>query len=111
MKVRAVLPQGIVLTGKILPDNQISNFSMDNGSREIVWSAGDIQAGASSQPLSFQVSLTPNNSQKGGTVTLINQATISGEDQFTGAATQSSVSLVNTSLPDDQSNSGGGIVQ
>ncbi len=115
VKVKAVLPQGVALTGKILPDNQISNFSMDNNSREIIWSAGDFSAGtgvSSAGPsLSFQVSLTPNKSQKGGTVNLINQATISGEDQFTNSTTQSTASLVDTSLPDDQSNSGGGIVQ
>ncbi|MEK7658399.1 MAG: hypothetical protein AAB352_00860 [Patescibacteria group bacterium] len=115
VKVRAVLPQGVVLTGKILPDNQIANFSMDNGSREIVWSAGDISAGAgisSSGPsLFFQVSSTPSSFQKGGTASLIGQATIFGEDQFTNSTAQSNAPAADTNLPDDQNNSGGGIVQ
>ena len=43
IKVRAVLPQGVTLTA-VLPDNQISNFSLDSASREIVWLAGNLAA-------------------------------------------------------------------
>ena len=115
VKVRAVLPENVSLTGQILPQNELSNFSFDSASREIVWSAGDILAGTgvNGDPvfLSFQISLTPSNSQKGSVVPLIGTAYITGENQFTGTTITTSDLGVNTSLPDDFANSGGGIVQ
>lgn len=115
VKVKAVLPQNISLTGQILPQDQLSSFSFDSASREIVWSAGDILAGTgvNGDPvsLSFQVSLTPSALQKGATAPLIGEVNISGENQFTGTVITAKDSAVNTSLPDDFANSGGGIVQ
>jgi hypothetical protein len=114
-RVRAILSENVSLTGQILPQDELSNFSFDSASREIVWSAGDILAGTgvNGDPvsLSFQVSLTPSPSQKGSTAPLIGQVQISGENQFTNTIITSQDSGVNTSLPDDFSNSGGGIVQ
>ena len=118
VKIRAILPQNVRLTGKISPENEFSNFLFDNNSREIVWNISGgaiITAGAgivSNAPsISFQVSLTPDNSQKGNIVPIIGEASISAEDQFTSAVTQGKTLPVNTSLPDDQANSGGGVVQ
>jgi len=115
VKVRAVLPENISLTGQIFPQNELSNFSFDSASREIVWSAGDILAGTgvNGDPvfLSFQISLTPSSSQKGSLASLIKDVYISGENQFTGTTITASDSGVNTSLPDDFANSGGGVVQ
>ncbi len=115
VKVRAVLPEGVTLTAKIVPDDQISRFSFDSTSREIVWSVGDLPAGTggtSSQPeVTFQVSLTPSVIQKGMVASLIGSATASGEDQSTGATISATAPAINTSLPDDQSNSGGGVVK
>lgn len=89
MKVRATLPPGVTLTGKISPDNQISKFSFDSTSREIVWMvADDLTAGTGvlSTPPSifFQISLTPNASQTGRPITIVNKPKITGEDQWTG---------------------------
>ena len=82
VKVRLVLPQGAVLTGQISPENQSSNFSMDNTSREVIWSVGSLAAGTgvtnSGPQLSFQVSSLPGAS--------IGPATVLGEDQSTGAS-------------------------
>ena len=98
-----------------MPQDESSNFSFDSASREIVWSAGDIAAGTgvNGDPVSFsfQVSLTPDGLQKGSTAPLIGQVQISGENQFTNTAVSSQDSEVNTSLPNDFANSGGGIVQ
>ena len=113
--MRAILPESVSLTGQILPQDESSNFSFDSVSREIVWSAGDILAGTgvNGDPvsLSFQVSLTPSVSQKGLSAQLIGQVHISGENQFTNTIITSQDSGVNTSLPDDFANSGGGIVK
>jgi hypothetical protein len=115
VKVKATLPQGVSLTGKIMPQDQSANFSYDSASREIVWSAGDILSGTgvNGDPvlLSFQVSITPAISQKGSVAPIIGQVQISGENQFTNTAITAQDSGVNTSLPDDFANSGGGIVQ
>ncbi|MGA2418104.1 MAG: hypothetical protein ABSF55_02610 [Candidatus Staskawiczbacteria bacterium] len=115
VKVKATLPQNVSLTGKIMPTDESSNFSFDSASREIVWSAGDILAGTgvSGDPvsLSFQISLTPDSSQKGAVAPLIGQVQISGENQFTNTTITAQDSGVDTSLPDDFADSGGGIVQ
>lgn len=89
VKVRATLPSGVVLTGMISPDSQISKFSFDSTSREIVWSvADDLTAGAGVSTVAptvlFQISLTPSYSQAGRAITLINKPKITGEDQWTG---------------------------
>lgn len=115
VKVKAVLPQNVSLTGKIMPEDQSSSFSFDSASRQIVWSVGDVLAntGINGDPisLSFQISLTPDASQKGSTAQLIGQAQISGENQFTNTTTTAQDSAVTTALPDDFAHSGGGIVQ
>lgn len=115
VKVKTTLPQNITLTGQIMPQNELSNFSFDSASREIVWSTGDIAAGTgvNGDPVtfSFQISLTPDSSQKGSTAPLIGQVQISGENQFTNTTVISQDSAVSTALPNDFANSGGGIVQ
>jgi len=115
VKVKAKLPQNVTLTGKIMPPDESSKFSFDSASREIVWSAGDILAGTGVRgdpyTISFQVSLTPSSSQKGSTASLIGQVQITGENQFTNTIITAQDAGVNTSLPDDFVNSGGGIVQ
>ena len=115
VKVKAILSKNVVLTGKIMPQDESSNFSYDSASRQIVWSAGDILAGTgvTGDPvsLSFQISLTPDSSQKGTAASLIGQVQISGENQFTNTTITAQDSGVSTNLPDDFANSGGGIVQ
>jgi len=49
--------------------------------------------------------------QQGALAPLIGSATISGEDQSTGVVILNKVSGISTDLPDDKSNSGGGMVQ
>lgn len=111
VKIKAILPQGISLTGFIFPESELSRFTLDSQSRELVWSVGDLKAGESSQPMSFQVSLTPASYQQSRVVDLIGQAVVYGEDQFTNAAIQNTSPAVTTNLPDDKPNSGKGIIQ
>ena len=112
IKARAVLPQGVVLTGKISPESQSPKFTYDSGTKELVWSIGDLSAGSTdSATISFQVSLVPLPSQKGGVAQLVGEAIISGEDQFTQRTTESRTPAIDTSLPDDPAASGKGTVQ
>lgn len=109
IKVKAILPQNVYLVDNIYPQDQGVNFSFDNKSRQIVWSAGDLASGAMVR-LTFQVALTPASYQVGNVASLMGSATVYGDDQFSGATVQNTAPAVNTSLPDDSLNSGGGFV-
>jgi uncharacterized repeat protein (TIGR01451 family) len=115
VKVKAILGENVSLTGRIRPENEYANFSFDSASHEIVWSPGDILSGTgvNGDPvsLSFQVSFTPLESQKGLVAQLIGKAQVSGENQFTNITTTATDFAVTTALPNDLAHSGGGIVQ
>jgi len=102
VKVKAILPEEVKLTGEIMPTNESSNFSFDSSSREIVWSVGDVLAGTgvNGDPimLAFQISLTPTNSQKGLVAQLIGKATIAGENQFTASEITATAPAVNSGV-------------
>jgi len=102
VKIRAVLPENVKLTGKIFPTTEFSNFSFDSNSREVVWSAGNIlsNTGVNGDPIgiSFEISLTPLSSQVGSVALLAGQAIIEGENQFTGTNSTSKTSGIDTTL-------------
>jgi len=88
VKVKAILAPGVTLTGKILPSNEVSNFSLDSASRQIVWTVADtLPAGtgtSSTAPgINFQISFTPGLNQA-SPMPLISKLEITGEDQYTG---------------------------
>lgn len=105
VKVKALLPQNVELTGKIFPEDQSQRFSFDSGSREIIWDVGDLEVGTgvltSAPNIAFQVSLVPLTTQKGDLAVLIKEAKISGEDEWTEQILESTSSEINTTLPDD----------
>ena len=119
VKVKAVLPSNVRLTGKIFPEEETSKFSFDSQSREIVWSVRDneiMEAGTgvlnSAPNIAFQVALRPSNSQKGEASLIIGKARISGDDQWTDTMIESTSFSIDTALPDDPSVSGDqGIVE
>jgi hypothetical protein len=84
VKVKATLPLGATLGDSITPEDQANNFTWDSNSREMVWLAGDLVAGATTD-LTIQVTL-PLGAQNP-----ISQESISGEDQFTGVPVQGSI--------------------
>ena len=103
VKVKAVLPPNVRLTGKIFPQEESSNFSFDDLSREIVWSVRDGQAMKAGDGIltpapniSFQVAITPTSDQKNGNDLLIGKATISGEDQWTGEKIEETADEIKT---------------
>lgn len=116
VKVKAVLPPNVAITGKFSPSDESANFSFDSASRQIVWSVGDVLAGTGVKgdpvSLSFQVSLTPKSSQKGAAASLIGPATVTGENQFTNTTISSIDGGKDTSLqPGFWPDSSSGIVQ
>lgn len=82
IKAKVVIPAGVTLGDNISPEAEISHFSWDVKSREIIWLVGNLAPGATKE-LSFEVTLPFGGSQPTG------QATVSGEDQFTGSQIQS----------------------
>jgi len=107
VKIKAVLPSGSLLTGKIFPEEQAEKFAFDSESREIVWTIGDVEAGQGildqlpSINIAFQISFTPEDSQKGTFPEIISQAEITGEDAWTGEILSFISPAKNTSLSDD----------
>ncbi len=105
VKVKAVLPQNVELSGKIFPEEMASKFAFDSQSREIVWSVGDLERGTGilkpGPTIAFQVAFTPQESQKGQTAAIISQAEIEGLDSWTEKNLKSSFVAVSTILPDD----------
>ena len=119
VKVKAVLPSNVRLTGKIFPEEESSKFAFDNHSREIVWmvkNSETMEAGTGvlnpTPIISFQVALKPTSGQIGKTPQIIGKAMITGEDQWTEGVVEGESSAIDTTLPDDSSISPGqGIVQ
>jgi len=105
VKVKASLPPQISLTGKIFPEEEASKFSFDSESREIVWSAGDLERGegilSPGPNIAFQVEFLPESSQIGSTPEIIGQAKIEGLDSWTETILQFTTPALRTNLPDD----------
>ncbi len=109
VKVKAMLPSNVRLTGKIFPEEENTKFTFDNQSREIVWSVRDnemMEAGTGvlnpAPNIAFQVALTPTSKQKGEVASIINEARISGEDQWTETIIENIAPAIDTTLPDDE---------
>ena len=105
IKVKAILPEGVELTGKIFPKEEVAKFSFDSQSREIVWHVGDLKRGAGifkpGKTLVFQIKFTPREFQRGQTPEIISRAKISGEDQWSETILEAEAPSINTTLPDD----------
>ena len=91
VKVKATLPSDVNLFGNVSPESESSKFAFDSGSREIIWMVGDMEAGTGifneAPNISFQVTLTSGQ-------TIISEATITGEDQWTESFIQSKASEI-----------------
>lgn len=103
-KVKAILPPEVKLTGRIFPED--ARLTFDSLSREIVWMTGDLEPGLGtlnpSPSVAFQISLTPDFSQRGQTPELIGSAKITGQDIWTEQILETASMSINTTLPDDQ---------
>ncbi len=114
VKVKAILPEQVRLTSKIFPEE--ARMTYDSKSREIVWEIGDIEAGKGvlddGVNCAFQIVFIPTEEQRGSSAILINQARISGRDEWTGQIIEAVASSTDTILPDDKTMiEGSGIVQ
>ncbi|MFH1820806.1 MAG: hypothetical protein ABH805_02745 [Candidatus Nealsonbacteria bacterium] len=103
MRVKAVLGEGVRLSGRIFPEG--ARFTFDSNSREVTWELENLDAGkgvlGAGPSIAFQIVLTPYIYQANQPVILVNEAVVSGEDQFTEQITQAYSSSTDTTLPDD----------
>lgn len=106
VKVKAILPVEVALSGKIFPEESSSKFSFDSESREIVWLVGDLDRGKGVSDvgpnISFQVVFTPTYDQRGRTAEIVRDTTVSGEDSWTGTSIGAAAPAINTALPNDK---------
>ncbi len=109
VKIRATLPENVELTGKILPEEEVDKFSFDPESREVVWvvTENTMRAGEGvlNDPprVTFQVKLTPTETQRGFSATVIGKVQIKGEDKWTEMRIEAIDEPIDTTLPDDSS--------
>ncbi len=102
-KVSAFLPPNVKWTGFTNPDSE--NVTYDKGTGEVVWNIGDMKSGigvnSSARNASFQVAITPSITQLGSEINLLNEATISGTDAYSGARIGEVKSPVTTNITSD----------
>lgn len=84
VKVVATLPPRVNFKNLIFPKNE--DITFNSSTREVVWNVGNLTRGAgiisSLREASFQVSYTPSLSEVGLSPVLVNQATLTGHDDF-----------------------------
>ena len=100
VKVKAVLPSQVKLTGKIIPED--SRLTFDSQSREIVWEIGDLGVGAgilnSTPKVAFQIAIIPDFSQWDQVFQLVGEVTITAEDNWAQASIENTTPAIDTSL-------------
>lgn len=102
-KVAATIPLYVKWLSQVSPASE--NISFNSASSEIIWDAGDIEAGAGiSSPqreAAFQISFLPSLSQEGQSPVILNEATLSGRDSFTSATVGETRPPLTTTLKTD----------
>jgi hypothetical protein len=102
-RVSAFLPPNVKWTGYTSPDTE--KITYDKGTGEVVWNIGDMRAGVGgsspSRDVSFQIAITPSITQLGSEINLLNEATISGIDAFSGARVGEVKNPVTTNITSD----------
>lgn len=84
VKVNSTLPPWVNFVGTILPSSEA--LAYNSSTKEIVWDVDRIPRGTgitgASRSVSFQVSISPSLSQVGTSPVLINEAILTGHDDF-----------------------------
>jgi hypothetical protein len=100
-KIEATLPSYVEWLGNTTPTSE--KIIYDKDSRTITWEIGKILAGGgisgSLRKVSFQVGLTPSLSQVGESPSVVNLATFTGRDTFTGKDVTLSNNPVTIAVP------------
>lgn len=108
-QVIATLPPYVTWLGQTSPSTE--NVSYDQPSGTITWNVGAVQTytnGSSNRrEVDFQISLQPSLDQAGMAPTIVNQATLTATDRFTGASLSDTQEPLTTSFSTDPGFVGG----
>ena len=103
--VRSSLPGWVKFAGSVSPANE--NFAYNSSTREITWNVGNIPRGTGittgSREVSFRIILAPSLSQLGTAPTIINEAVLTGHDDFANVDVRVYKSPLSTRLVNDPS--------
>ncbi len=102
-KVSSSLASNVKWSGITSPSSE--DISYDDSSRQIVWNIGDMRSNVGgnlpAKQVSFQVSAIPSLSQVGSFLSLINPATMTGTDSYSGESITQIAPAVTTDLVTD----------
>jgi hypothetical protein len=102
-QVQATLPPYIKWLGVVSPAREKMNY--DEGTGALVWSIGNISAGAGTispaKEVSFQIAFTPSVGQIGTAPDLVGEAVLTAKDSFTLTAVSDTFSALTTRLAND----------
>lgn len=101
--VRSTLPPWVDFADRISPTG--ADLVYNPSTRELVWNAGRIQRGvgitAAEQSVSFQIFFTPSLSQARTTPIIVNEAVLTGRDDFANVDVRVSKPSLRTALDSD----------
>lgn len=111
--VRSSIPSWIRFVGPISPAEE--DLTYNPSTKEIIWNAGNISKGAgittADKKVSFQLAFIPSLSQIGTTPIIINDAILTGHDDFANVNVSASKTPLRTQLDHDpQFPPGGNII-
>ena len=109
-QVHATLPSWVDFVGPISPPSE--DLTYDPASKQITWNIGGIPIGtgitAPDREVSFQVTLNSSLSQVGTSPVVINDAVLTGHDDFANVDITVNKNSLNTQLYNDSAFPGGG---
>jgi len=101
--VEAFLPPHIQWLGRISPAD--ANLKYNSQTGKLIWQVGDLPSATGVllpvKQTAFQVAITPSLAHLGGTVELIGQSKVTGQDDFIGLQLIKTDGPIDTDLPDD----------
>ena len=113
VKVESSLPSGVNWENEVFPSS--ADIKYNEASGKLVWNVGELSAGTGVlspvKEISFQVSITPNSSQVGEFVKLLNTTKVTGYDNFIEKEINNSDNYLSTLLEDDSSVQKGEVVE
>jgi uncharacterized repeat protein (TIGR01451 family) len=104
-RVEAVLPTGVLMTGKTFPDS--AKISYNERTNSLIWEIGNMAAGAGilseKKEVKFQVKMKPSPDQIGREAPILGKSTFTAKDSFTGEDLRFETDAKNTQLREDAS--------
>ena len=114
-QIKSTIPPWVTFAGPTSPAGE--NLVYNSATKEIVWNIDRIQRGTGTtlpaKTASFQISLKPSLSQVGTMPTIVNDAVLTGHDDFANVDVQVKKARINTGLSSDSAfpANGGVVVQ